>query len=267
MCFHHPVCCKLHFANYSKLISTFLRRFPETGSVLIMRILFPRGAWDVSLPHWVAQNQEVWPRTSRLHSCACLTPPNGFLVHSNTSEKRLNSEMIQRDLSNIWADEIPVQQCTCLHLQNSSPVWMKWKKLKASSGRTLDLSDVPAKRWALWMAFLKASLPEWGELFGQNKWSVTFWPPGWWALPLARVVPFQGGSRQSNKRQASSRLVISWEAGTPLLPNWHCRAANKGFLRDGKQAVSTLRCGDCRLSAVGPKEKTRRRCPGEHLTH
>lgn len=37
--------------------------------------------------------------------------------------------------------------------------------------------------------------------------------------------------------------------------------------RDGKQAVSTLRCGDCRLSSVRPKEKTRRSCSGEHLTH
>lgn len=67
-------------------------------------------------------------------------------------------------------------------------------------------------------------------MFGENKWTVTFWPARRWSLHLAGVIPVQGGRGRPNKRQASSSLVISWEAGRPLLPNWHRLTANKGFL-------------------------------------
>lgn len=124
MCFHHPV-CKLFQTNFNFFY--FFHRFSETGAVLIMRLLFLRGAWDVLLPHWVAQYHKVWPRTSLLQHCACLTRPNGFPVDSITGEKRLNWEMIQCDLSYMWASEIPAQQCTWMHLESSPPVWMRWK--------------------------------------------------------------------------------------------------------------------------------------------
>lgn len=67
-----------------------------------------------------------------------------------------------------------------------------------------------------------------GELFGENKWTVTFCPAWRWGLPSAEVVPVrEEGRGRSNKRQASSSLVISWEAGTPLLLNWHRLTTNK----------------------------------------
>lgn len=171
-----------------------------------------QGAWDVTLPHWLAHYHDVWPATSLRSPCACLTP----------FQRQWKEAGFEKWFSATYPADEHMPACTV-----TLPLLREWdEKLKASHGKNswpeLRSCQAPGTLAGLFQD-LTSCLGRINEVlhFDHQDDEPFLWP---------ELFLFRGGRGGSNKRQAGSSLVISWEAGTPLLPNWHCRATNKGFL-------------------------------------
>lgn len=207
--------------------------------------------------------------------------------HTTVNRTEYKSYYCIHDLTYMWtAHRCTTTIITLLAIQK---LWIRWlnepeiPELQCAGSRLLHIQYVlvmllyggdnksNAKQW-------NSSWPKWhsyqplSTLAGLSKASLLDWRKCLGRInELIHIAQLDDGAflwpgflfwgrGRSNKRQASSRLVISWEAGTPLLPNWQELTANKGSLPAGET--------DCWRHTLQwpalhcPQKKTCRSCPG-----
>lgn len=103
-----------------------------------------------------------------------------------------------------------------------------------------------------------------GEMFGENKWTVTFCPARRWSLHLAGVIPVRvegkGGTGAGLIRdRPAAALSLAERLADPCCLIGTGSLLTRASYQQGKQTVSAVHCSD-QLSTV--PRKAHRSCPG-----